>query len=148
MLPDTNAAVIARSTRVAKDASVATIVARRFGAGRVVESAYDGMWEWRMAGPDGSLDAHRKWWSELVSAAAFAPEQLNGVAGAPVEQYNDAPGRGAPYADTKASLGNSIALPVNAARTSGSRNWEVPLVLMAMLCLLAEWASRRLRGSK
>ena len=146
--PDSNAAIIARSARGAARASVASIVARRFGAGRVIESAYDGVWEWRMAGPEGSVDAHRAWWSNLVAAGAFAPEIVNGANGAPIGQFNDVPGRAAPYADTRVRLGIPTGMVTNAARTTGVINWELVLVLLAMASLLAEWSSRRFRGAR
>ncbi len=148
LVPDSNAFVIARSSRVASGASVASVIARRFGAGRVVESAYDGVWEWRMAGPEGSVDAHRAWWSELVRAVAFAPEQSNGADGAPAGRLRDVPGRAAPYADTKMRLGHPNAMPTFSAGVNGSTNWELYLLLVAIACLLGEWTSRRLRGSK
>ncbi len=146
--PDSNAAVMARSPRVAARTSIAAIVARRFGAGRVVESAYDGVWEWRMAGPDGSMEAHRAWWSDLVAAVAFAPEIARSANGDPVGQFDDVPGSASPYADTRVRLGTSTALPARSAQTRGSTNWELVLVLIAMGCLLSEWGSRRLRGAR
>ncbi|MEP6836388.1 MAG: hypothetical protein ABJB74_23565 [Gemmatimonas sp.] len=146
--PDSDAAIIARNSRVAARKSVAAVVARRFGAGRVVESAYDGVWEWRMAGPDGSVDAHRAWWSSLVSAAAYAPEQSLGADGKEVGQFSDAPGRTAPLADVMVRLGRSTPMPASTVQMHRSVNWDVSLAMLAMLCLLAEWASRRLRGAK
>ena len=49
------------------------IAARRVGAGRVVQLGYDDSWRWRMAGAAGSENAHREWWSRLVSSVAYAP---------------------------------------------------------------------------
>ena len=145
--PDSDAAIIAKSPRAGR-ASVAAIVARRFGAGRVVASAYDGVWEWRMAGPDGSVDAHRAWWSELVGAAAFAPEVEQNADGAPNGQFSDVPGTGAPYADTRMRLGIATAMPTSQPSAGNTVTWEVLLVLIALPCLLGEWGSRRLRGAK
>lgn len=145
--PDSDAAIVARSPRKT-NAATASIVARRFGAGRVIESAYDGVWEWRMAGPDGSLDAHRQWWSTLVSSVAYAPEQVRDSSGEPIGDSRDAPGSVAPYADARARLGKSSPMPVVEARTDGGTRWELVLMLVTVVALVAEWSSRRLRGAR
>ena len=146
MTPDSNAVVLEHSAR--KGTTNATLVAKRFGAGRVAAVAYDGVWEWRMAGPDGSVDAHRQWWSALVSAVAFAPEQTRDASGIPLQWHRDEPGRAAPYADTHARLGEPVAMPAVTVRTDRALPWELLLAVAAVLLLLGEWGSRRLRGAR
>ncbi|MBC8086551.1 MAG: hypothetical protein H7Z40_04755 [Phycisphaerae bacterium] len=144
--PDSNAVVIERSAR--KGNPNATIVARRYGSGRVSKVAYDGVWEWRMVGPEGSVDAHRQWWSALVSSVAFAPEQSRDSAGALLQERGDEPGTVAPYADTRARLGAPVEMPQLSKRPERGTAWELLLTGLAVLLLLSEWASRRLRGAR
>lgn len=150
IVPDSDAAVIALSSRTAERGSVpaAAVVARRYGAGRVLESAYDGVWEWRMAGPEGGPEAHREWWSELVSAVAFAPEPLSRAADGVPAQMRDMPGSSAPYADLWAGLGPPSAAPPAPLPSSTKWPWEGLLMFVTAASLVAEWASRRLRGAR
>jgi hypothetical protein len=138
--PDSNAIVLARSTR-RKTGANATIVARRFGAGSVVEVAYEDVWEWRMSGPDGSVTAHRNWWSALVSTVAFAPIARDSRA-------NARPGNAAPYADFVARLGAPTAAPARAVVATTETPWDGILLVLAVFSLVLEWASRRLRGAR
>jgi hypothetical protein len=57
----------ARSDAIPLERRSETIVlaARRFGAGRVLQSGYEDTWRWRMAGAETSLRDHRRWWTEL-----------------------------------------------------------------------------------
>ncbi|MGV3711199.1 MAG: hypothetical protein ACO1Q7_20430, partial [Gemmatimonas sp.] len=157
LIPDSNAAVIAYNPRTSSaelaagarslgkaPGRPASVVARTYGAGRVVLSGYDGLWEWRMAGPEGSVDAHRTWWANLVSAAAFIPTPDEG----PGVNTMDAPGDAAPLADAHARLGAPGAVPVVTASAGARVNWELLLAAAACGLLVAEWASRRLRGAK
>lgn len=146
LVPDSNAVVIERSAR--KGSPNPTVVARRYGAGRVVAVAYDGTWEWRMAGPEGSVEAHRQWWSTVVANVAFAPDAAPDSAGVPLDQRSDEPGSAAPLADAHFRLGPSSPLPAVAARTERGFPWELLFTLIAVTSLLGEWASRRLRGAR
>lgn len=146
LVPDSNSVVIERSAR--KGAATPTVVARRYGAGRVAAVAYDGTWEWRMAGPEGSVEAHRQWWSTLVASVAFAPDSPPDSAGVPLDQRSDEPGAAAPLADAHFRLGASSPLPAVAARSERGFPWELVFTLVAVASLLGEWASRRLRGAK
>lgn len=119
-----------------RDGSV-TAAARRVGAGRVVQVAYDETWRWRLAGADGSREAHRAWWAGVVSAVAYAA-----TPGVRVIDSLDA----APYAHVVASLGRPGSRPASPSRAP--RRDPTPAIALALFAfLLAEWASRRLRGA-
>ena len=122
-----------------------SVVAWRIGAGRVIASAYRETWRWRMEGTDEGIDEHRKWWSALVSAAAFVPTDSAGARA--VTAATHFPGSAAPYADLVARLGAPSPPPAShmASPSSTSRMWI--LFVVASLALLTEWALRRLRGA-
>lgn len=111
--------------------------ARRVGAGRVVQIAYDDSWRWRLAGADGSLEAHRAWWAGVVAAVAYAPEMRNVS-----RDTLDA----APYARTVAALGPPSTRPEMPAHAP-DRDPTPAIAIGLFLALLAEWTSRRLRGA-
>lgn len=111
------------------------VAARRVESGRVMQIGYDDTWRWRMAGAEGSVAAHRAWWSRVVEAAAYVPGQgtaalANGEAAAPLAAMVDRLGAAA-----------SVVRPSPAISMS-----RVLLLILMMICLLAEWSSRRLRG--
>ncbi|HEY0970737.1 MAG TPA: hypothetical protein VGE02_07165, partial [Gemmatimonadales bacterium] len=117
------------------------VAARRVGAGRVVQLGYDETWRWRMAGAEGAPAAHRAWWSGLVAAAAYAPRGSDAAAvldDAPVARLIAA--LGAPSAELADG-----ATEGRGAVERGAPAWIFPLVA---IILLAEWASRRLRGAR
>ncbi len=115
------------------------VAARRVGAGRVVQIGYDATWRWRMQGGGDSPDAHRNWWSMVVGSAAYRASHALAAADEALDP--------APLAATVAALGEPSA-PERASATPAApptlRGWMLP-ALLAML--LAEWASRRLRGT-
>ena len=114
------------------------IAARRVGAGRVIQVGYDDSWRWRMAGATGSETAHREWWSRLVSAVAYVPESAR------VSVSTSAVG--APLAMLVDRVGPSRSSP---PAGSGSGPIDRRIILAGiMILLLAEWASRRLRGMR
>lgn len=114
------------------------LAGRRVGLGRVIQSGYQDTWRWRMAGADGAPEAHRRWWASLVSSVAYRAT----LPAAPVVQRKDAP-----RAQMVAALGPRDSTLREAARTPdrppGSSGW---LLVLALVALLAEWTSRRLRG--
>ncbi|MEP7346392.1 MAG: hypothetical protein ABI877_14070 [Gemmatimonadaceae bacterium] len=130
----------ARSTVLERRGTSAVAVARRVGAGRVLALGTDETWRWRMQGPEGSVEAHRAWWTSAVSRVAYAPVPNDVLS----------PGRGldaTPLAAMHAALGPPSAAPVLTKPLSASI--VDPLLLaLALLSLLAEWTSRRLRGAK
>ena len=113
------------------------IVGRRVGSGRVVGIGYDDTWRLRMTPPnEAAPDAHRAWWTSLVSGVAHS--RLVRRAAGPVDE--------APFAATVAALG----APVNQGELPNRRPafpWEAVLAATAVLALLIEWLSRRLRGA-
>ena len=127
------------------------LAARRVEAGRVVQLGYEETWRWRMAGADEAPDAHRRWWSELVAAVAYAPVAVEGTpggAGADGAMGDRADGA-APRAALVAALGEPSPVPVGAGEGDAFDPSRSLLVYLAVaLLLLAEWASRRFRGAK
>lgn len=128
----------ARSTVLERRGPSAVAVARRVVAGRILVLGADETWRWRMQGPDGSVEAHRAWWSSAVARVAYAPAP-NGARW----QGLDA----APLAAMYAVLGSPTP-----ARTLTTRAAayivDALLLTLALLSLLGEWASRRLRGAR
>jgi hypothetical protein len=130
------------------------LVARRLGAGRVVAMPYRETWRWRMQGSDDGLSQHRSWWqAAITTAVGVAPA----AAGAGDREM--LPGAAAPYADLVARVG-AAARPGTAQGVSPTgdereRSGDIPLplrpwvlLLSAVMALLAEWSSRRLRGAR
>ncbi len=120
-----------------RDGRVAA-AARRVDAGRVVQLGYDETWRWRLAGGAQALDAHRSWWSALVSSVAYR-------AAVPIRR--DAADDDAPLARLVEALGPSSSTTAEAS--ARARGLPSPLLLFTLLSLLllAELASRRLRGA-
>jgi len=110
---------------------------RRLGAGRVLQLGYDDSWRWRMSGTGDAPGAHRAYWSQLVTSAAYRPVvPLAPTAGDP-----------SPRAASIALLGPPTPPPTTrvAAESAGPFAWWAMVLLLALL--LGEWASRRLRGA-
>ena len=121
-----------------------TLAARRVAAGRVVQSAYEDTWRWRMNGGDDGVRDHRHWWTTLVSNVAYAPA----VAREP--QPSNIRGRfasdPAPFADLVATIGPETAVSnISTSRSSGST--DALLFFLVAIALVGEIVSRRLRGA-
>ncbi|MGQ0715088.1 MAG: hypothetical protein ACT4PJ_15415 [Gemmatimonadaceae bacterium] len=130
--PEGDAVVVeAQAGRVA-------VAARRADLGRVVQVGYDESWRWRLGGGANALDAHRAWWSTLVSGVAYR-------AAVPVPAASA--GDPAPLS----ALVHTLGLPeARAAGGTTGAGWSPPSALLFALVatlLLAEIASRRLRGA-
>jgi hypothetical protein len=110
--------------------------ARRVDAGRVLLVGFDDSWRWRLAGDARAASAHREWWSRAVSAVAYAP------AAARVE----VPRSSAPVAELAGAVGLTRALDPALARSG--LDVRLPLVILILILLCTEWASRRLRGRR
>lgn len=133
---------------------VIAAAARRHIAGRVVQHGYADTWRWRMSGGDRSVADHRAWWTRAISSVAYAPRVgRSDIDGMPASADSTSrsmqpPIDSAPYARLIESLGPPSQDPEESLMTvSGSTSlWWLFVLLSA--CLLAEWTSRRLRGSR
>jgi hypothetical protein len=127
-----------------RDDAVA-IAARRLAAGRVVQVGYDETWRWRMQAERDGPAAHRAFWNQLVATAAAAvPSSTADTAragSAPIVRTFDE----APLAALVQRLGPAVAdAPATRPVPSSLPAWSGAV---ALLLLLAEWASRRARGA-
>ena len=100
----------------------------------------DESWRWRMEGPADGVAAHRAWWSSLVAAVAYAPTVPRPIR---VDALGD-DGLDAPRARLVDALGEPTAPDAAPVRGAALRPW---VLVAALLLLLLEWASRRLRGA-
>jgi hypothetical protein len=118
---------------------VIAAAARRSGGGRVIQEGYVDTWRWRMGGADESPEQHRAWWTRMVASVAYAPHYAR-----PGAVESDA----APVAQLFDALGGPSRMPGQSlANAAGSISLWMLFVILS-LSLLAEWASRRLRGSR
>lgn len=122
------------------------IVARRVGAGRIVQMGYDDTWRWRMEGEGRAVEEHRTFWSRTVGLAAAATSYprrplIDGVP-VPRDFTLDDP---AP----RAALIHALGPPASDGPAESRVPRELPrwLGLVILTLLLAEWASRRGRGA-
>ena len=113
------------------------IAARRVANGRVLQVGYDDTWRWRLTGGDSAMVSQRAWWASLAGAVAYAPALPRGSS----ERVDPAP---------LAAMYERLGAPTASAEIGGSRRagpllpvWAFALIVGV---LLAEWASRRLRG--
>lgn len=116
------------------------VAAHRVGSGRIVQVGYEESWRWRMSGPEGAVAAHRRWWSGLVASVAYR---------ATLPVAGTVPSHDAPLARMVARLGPADSA-LRAPGGQGGRRVRWPdwwLCALGLGALLAEWASRRLRGA-
>jgi hypothetical protein len=111
------------------------VAARRLGAGRVMQVGYDDSWRWRMTGAAGSEVAHGDWWARAVASVAYVPDPMSAT---------QSTAASAPLAHLIDRLGPPR--PLSATATSRPPVDPRLLLTLIMILLLAEWASRRLRG--
>jgi len=122
------------------------IVARRVGAGRIVQMGYGDTWRWRMEGEGRAVEEHRTFWSRTVGLAAAATAsprsaQIDGLPGPRAIALNDP----APRAALVHALGPPTAeLPSDPLAPKPLPRW---LGVVILSLLMAEWASRRGRGA-
>lgn len=141
----------AQSVVLQRENADATVIVARRGVGRILASGYRATWRWRMEGTDDGADAHRRWWSTLMSAVASAP--TGDAASARTSHRDDSraawPGDAAPRADLIARLGLPVAANAPAPRASSPLRPSLALLyLVACAALLTEWALRRMRGAR
>jgi hypothetical protein len=121
------------------------VSARRVGAGRVIQIAYEDTWRSRMNGSDTAIAAHRRLWTDLVSNVAYAPRlaRANGNTSARLIPAADF----APLADLAASIGPRMTSNASLVGERSRSSWTLVLFTILTLALLGEIASRRLRGA-
>lgn len=114
------------------------VAAVRSGAGRVLQIGYSNTWHWRMGGKDGDpVRAYEKWWSAMVSSVAYA--QRTPLASMTVTEPT-------PLASLVATLGAARAEAKPRIGLLDDPRFLPAAFALLMAALLAEWASRRLRG--
>ncbi len=114
---------------------VVSVAARREGLGRVTQVGYLDLWRWRMAGAEGSVEAHRAWLARLVSGVAWTRRTA----------IKAPPGDAAPLATLIDKLGPASD-PAPPSLGSVIERWSGWLFAGLLLALLAEVVSRRARG--
>jgi hypothetical protein len=115
------------------------VAARRERAGRVIQVGEIESWRWRMTGGDDAPALHRSWWSRLVGSASYV--------GAP-DPILPATPEAAPYAALVHSLGAPSEVPGLADEDRPADPLPAWIGLAILSLLVAEWASRRLRGAR
>jgi hypothetical protein len=114
----------------------ATLVARRVGRGRVLETGYTSSWRWRMAGGADAIVRHREWMAGLVALVAASGHHA----------VSDAPSDVAPLVTLIDRIGPQTAVAEAATLDPAVvSRWVFGLLCAA---LIIEWASRRVRGVK
>lgn len=114
--------------------------AARIGNGRVVRVSYKDLWRRRLTEDDTVPDPpaeHRAFLARVVAAVAYAPRTLGSTS-------VDDP---APLAALVGAVGARAASESNRDHPSPFAIPTAVLFALALLSLLAEWTSRRLRGA-
>ncbi len=117
-----------------RDGAVAS-AARRIAGGRVIQSGYAETWRWRMQAERDGPAGHRAFWNQLVANAA-----AGGASARPSTLLDEAP-----LATIVQRLGPAVADSPSIA--PAAPRLPIWLGLLALVLLLAEWASRRARGA-
>ena len=115
------------------------LVARRIGAGRVLQAGYDDTWRLRTGGGDNAVRDHRGLWTGLVSRVAYAPRAARRAVGVNEDQ--------APMIGLVAALGSNAQSRVAVNLPGGQSGATLLLSSLLGLALIGEVASRRLRGA-
>ncbi|HUK64677.1 MAG TPA: hypothetical protein VLV15_15155, partial [Dongiaceae bacterium] len=96
-----------------RQGSNVSVAARREQLGRVAQVGYTDLWRWRMAGADGSVEAHRTWLARLVAGVAWTRRTA----------LNAPPGDAAPLATLIDRLGPATE-PTAPAAASLVERWS------------------------
>lgn len=116
------------------------VAIRRAGRGRVAAVGYEETWRWRMQGGVAGEAAHREWWSRM--AGLVAPHRADTLTNA-ASLRADA----VPRAALVAALGPASSTG-DAVERPASNHLPLALLVVALIALLAETASRRFRGAR
>jgi hypothetical protein len=120
-------------------AGAVAVAARRIGAGRSLQLGYQDTWRWRMNGGEGAVRDHRVWWTGLVSSVAYASRVPRATVSASTDE--------APMIGLVAVIGPGTSPGTILKLTGKSVDWMMWLFVLLALGLVAEIASRRLRGA-
>ncbi len=129
----------ADAVTLSQDGDAIKIAARRERSGLVLQLAGDTTWRVRIDDAAGGVESHRAWWANVV-ASVVTRQQVPPKGGLHDMQ--------APLAATTATLGPP---QTNLAFTSvpvSLQQLQPFLFALAIMALIAEWASRRLRGAR
>lgn len=142
-------APVSHASVLARRGPEAVVAARRIESGRVLQLGYEESWRWRMTGADGSVEAHREWWTRMIAAVAYQPfrgsQIVRGVEPGGPDRGQEDHADGAPLARLTAALGP--ASPETGDRVQSTAT-SAALLALSFLILLGEIASRRLRGAR
>jgi len=127
-----------------KRGAAVAVAARRVLAGRVVQTGYQDSWRWRMTGGDAGLRDHRQWWSGLVSSVAYAPSVPVSTSAETTIQSRQADQ--APLAALVQALGPAVNATNAHERGTAGSIWPMLFFAVLAFALVAEIASRRMRG--
>lgn len=123
----------------------AAVVARRIGAGRVVQVGYDNSWLWRMAGNDDAPVAHRRWWTAILAGVVPLRAPASRLVRDPAHDTLDA----APIAAIARDIGMPEVRTARVMSVSPSLASQLDvrwLLALALVSLVASWTLRRWRG--
>ena len=123
-----------------KRGGAVSVAAHRVGAGRALQLGFLDTWRWRMGGGESSLRDHRVWWTGLVSGVGYARR-------IPVAKTSYS-GDDAPVAHLVSAIGPRSLAPGVANERVNPTHWMTWLSIFFAVALIAEVASRRLRGAR
>ena len=139
------------ATRRVAGTQVLVAAGRRIGAGRVVQIADEATWHRRLRPDPAAPAAHRAWWAQVIAAAAYRGAPVPDSPRADRSAFAPPPTDPAPLAATVAALGppsTPASTPATAPPLSApSTVPDTLLIPLALTALVAEVASRRLRGA-
>jgi hypothetical protein len=121
-----------------KRAGATAVAVKRIDAGRVLQVGYEDTWRWRMGGGDGAILDQRRWWTGLVSSAAYATRIPRATTATATNE--------APIVGLVAAIGSSRTGA--ASNLSGQpSDWTPSLFALVALALIGEITSRRVRAA-
>jgi hypothetical protein len=122
-----------------KRGTAVAVAAARVGAGRVLQLGYEDTWRWRMSGGDGSVRDHRLWWTRLMSSVAYAPRTPRTTSTRSTDE--------APMIGLVTAIGSATHVEARSRLSGNQSDSMVWLFVLLTLGLIAEIASRRMRGA-
>ena len=126
------------ATAIESQSGAVAAAARRVGAGRALQIAYEDTWRWRMSGDDVAVRRQREWWTELVSSVAHSPR----IARGPTVTNTDE----APFVHLAAAIGRGSGTRNALTQPGRVSEWMIWVFALLTITLVGEVMSRRLRG--